>query len=162
MGIIDAGNDSSNQGVQEKDEKSFYGLNAFNFDVRFPHLASVGTSIVSTIIALLILYGVYRLLRHCWMKREQNKRTKQQRMLMALHNMGGNPQHNMGNNSQHNPLEAALAGAAHLPGTAGVAAGAAGAAAHALQQLHQQVSHYPSAPPAKAGNAYPMIPGFAV
>lgn len=153
MALVDAGTkDNSNQGVQETDDKSFYGLNAFNGDLKMPHSASVGTSVLSTIMTIALIYGCYRLLRLCWEKHEKRKRARQQKMLVALHNMGPGP--------QHSALNAALAGAAHLPGTAGAAAGAAGVAAHALQSLHQAATN-PTAPPPKTGGSYPMIPGFA-
>lgn len=157
MSLLDAKTEENkNTGIQEKSEKTVYGLNAFNMDVTLPHAASVGTSIVGTLITIAILYLVYVLCRWCWRRHEAQKEARRQAMLHSLQaQLGGNPPNHHAMQAAH----AALQGASHVPGAPGALAGAAAAA---LNQLGSTAT--PSAPSyqnGSGGTTYPILPGYA-
>lgn len=156
MALIDAAT-KENNGVQESSEKTYNGLNAFNLDLSMPHAASVGTSIIGTIVTLLILYGIYALCRCCWRRHEEQKEERRRALMNAIQAQmgGGQPPHD------HAALQAAhsaMQGAAHIPGPAGSMASAA------ASMLGSMGAHNPSAPAPPQGhgsNNYPILPGYA-
>lgn len=154
MALVDA--KTENSGVSESTEKNYYGLNVLNTDLTMPHVASVGTSIAGTIVTLLIIYGIYVLLRWLWRRHEAQKERRRQAMISSL-------QVQLGQHSDHNAAmqaaRAAMQGASHIPGVPGNLAGAAAAALNHMGAQGTQAS----APPmgAASNTTYPILPGFA-